>query len=39
MVSRAPYVGSGKQAEDIVGGFGQLPELSMTVSDKAARRA
>lgn len=37
MVSRAPYVRGGKQAEYIVGGFGKLPELLMTVSDKAAR--
>jgi hypothetical protein len=37
MVSRAPYVGSGKQAEDIVRGFGELPELLMTVSDKTTR--
>jgi hypothetical protein len=34
MVSRAAYVGSGKQAEDIVGGFGELPELPITVSNK-----
>lgn len=37
MVSRAPYVRGGKQAEYIVGGFGELPELLMTVSDKVAR--
>lgn len=36
MVSRAPYVRRGKQAEYIVGGFGQLPELLMVVSDRAA---
>lgn len=39
MVPRAPYVCGGKQTEDIVRGFGELPELLMTVSDsdKTAR--
>lgn len=36
MVPRAPYVRGGKQAEDIVRGFGELPELLMSVSDEAA---
>lgn len=36
MVPRAPYVRGGKQAENIVRGFGELPELLMTVSDKSA---
>lgn len=36
MVSRAPYVRSGEQTEDIVRGFGELPELLLTVSDIAA---